>query len=193
MLSSDPLDFYWLVILRDSVHLVPDYPGLPSQSDYATWNYRFSKPTLVLAVNVLNHYYKCYFSRRQRLSAQNRERRSTGVRRNIRFWLKLKCDVMFLKIDVKCCYVKFCNSLSKVRSRDQKRFITGIHEQVRRLQCSANFIIAGNQLQCSLLPCPLFVFMSTGRPKNLLLWQQALVHFLFPQKTTIFWGTLCVS
>jgi len=58
-------------ILGDSVHLVPDYPGLPSQSDYATWNYR-----------------------RQRLSAQNRERRSTGV-----------------------------------RSRDQKRFITGIHEQ----------------------------------------------------------------
>ena len=97
MLSSDPLDFYWLVILRDSVHLVPDYPGLPSQSDYATWNYRFSKPTLVLAVNLLNHYNKCYFSRRQRLSAQNRERRSTGVRRNLLFWLKLKCDVMFVK------------------------------------------------------------------------------------------------
>ena len=97
MLSSDPLDFYWLVILRDSVHLVPDYPGLPSQSDYATWNYRFSKPPLLLAVNVLNYYCMCYFSRRQRLSAQNRERRSTGVRRNLLFWLKLKCDVMFLK------------------------------------------------------------------------------------------------
>ena len=109
MLSSDPLDFYWLVILRDSVHLVPDYPGLPSQSDYATWNYRFSKSPLLLAVNVLNHYYKCYFYRRQRLSAQNRERRSTGVRRNLLFWLKLKCDVMFWEIDVKCCYVKFCN------------------------------------------------------------------------------------
>ena len=97
MLSSDPLDFYWLVILRDSVHLVPDYPGLPSQSDYATWNYRFSKPPLLLAVNVLNYYCMCFFSRRQRLSAQNRERRSTGVRRNLLFWLKLKCDVMFLK------------------------------------------------------------------------------------------------
>ena len=25
---------------REPIHLVPDYPGLPSQSYYATWNYR---------------------------------------------------------------------------------------------------------------------------------------------------------
>jgi len=70
-LRSQRSDCEDAALLGEPIHLVPDYPGLPSQSDYATWNYR-----------------------RQRLSAQNRERRSTGV-----------------------------------RSRDQKRYITGIHEK----------------------------------------------------------------
>ena len=110
MLSSDPLDFYWLVILRDSVHLVPDYPGLPSQSDYATWNYRFSKSPLLLAVNVLNYYCMCFFPGDRDLALKTEKDEAQGWE-GIFFsdwnWSVMLC--FWTKIDVKCCYMKFCN------------------------------------------------------------------------------------
>ena len=131
------------------------------------------------------------FIRRQRLSAQNRERRSTGVRRNLLFWLKLKCDVMFLEIDVRCCYVRFCNFSVKGQKSGPEAVHHGNTRTGEKTAVQCKLHNCRKSVAISPFALSSFCFHTYRVPKKLAF--VAAGTCLFPQKTTIFWGTLCVS